>query len=439
MISNTIFIIVSLINSFTLTFSMTNLLPYPINRPNRVAIYVYTAFCQITFFLYIGQSILFFTIGGALLIIVISNKHYIANSLFSLVGYLFAILINYLLTVPLNIMHITITYMSTYNYITLVFVMVYCIITYIITYFIGQFIRKKVNLIDIIIPRKIQLFLFLEIILCTSIFICNILLEEKKGYPSEIVYFNALLFGTFFIITLIIFFFCLRILQKNHELLRVQQEKKSLEEYMKKIEDLYQDMRRFKHDYMNILSTMKYYIDNDESENLKEYFQAKILPTSEKLVGKDAIIGQLSNIKLLELKGILYSKLVSAMNQELNITLEIHDEVDLISMEMLDLATIIGIFMDNAIEAAQESRIKNLVILIVNNPELVTIIISNSTDDTSIELDHIYEKDTSSKEGHCGLGLYSVNKILENYNNVIHSTNFENNIFTQKLEICTTC
>lgn len=140
----------------------------------------------------------------------------------------------------------------------------------------------------------------------------------------------------------------------------------------------------------------------------------------------------------MELKGILYSKLVSAMNQDLNITLEIQDEIDLISMEMLDLATIVGIFMDNAIEAAKESEMKDLIILIVHNPESITIVISNSTDETSIELDRIYEKEVSSKKGHCGLGLYSVNETLGNYDNVIHSTNFKNNIFTQKIEICNT-
>ena len=145
----------------------------------------------------------------------------------------------------------------------------------------------------------------------------------------------------------------------------------------------------------------------------------------------------MSNIRLLELKGILYSKLVVAMNQELDITLEIQDEIESVSMEMLDLSMVIGIFMDNAIEASMDSHMRNLVILIVNNPESVLIIISNSTNDTAIKLDHIYEKDISSKKGHSGLGLYSANMILGKYDNIIHSTNFEDNTFTQKLEICT--
>ncbi|NLL76848.1 MAG: GHKL domain-containing protein [Clostridiales bacterium] len=245
-----------------------------------------------------------------------------------------------------------------------------------------------------------------------------------------------ILFGAFFVITFIIFFFCLRIMYKNQEFQFLKQQKQSLEEYVKKIEDLYQNTRIFKHDYMNILSTMQYYIDDDDIDNLKVFFRTKILPSSQTLTNRDAIISRLSNIKVLELKGILYSKLISAMNQELNITLEIQEEINSISMDMLDLSTVVGCFMDNAIEAAKESEEKKLLILLINNEESVTIVISNSSPEVDIKLDAIYDKDVTYKEGHSGLGLYSANKILDKYNNIIHSTNYNYNIFTQTLEIC---
>lgn len=371
------------------------------------------------------------------MIIAISNKHFIANAILGLFGYLLAVLINCLLTISLNIFNLTSAYVNAFNYFTLIFVLIYGVITYAVTYYAGNYLRKKLPAIGDIIPRQIQILLFLEIVSCASIFVCFILLEESGEYPRSIMYSNTILFGILFIITLIIFIICIRILQKNHELIIKQQEKESLEDYMLKMDDMYQNFRIFKHDYMNILYTMKYYIDNDESDNLKEYFQSTILPTSEKLMDNDTILGQLSNIRLLELKGVLYSKLIAAMNQELNITLEIQDEIKSVSMEMLDLSIIIGIFMDNAIEASVDSHMRNLVILIISNPDSVLIIISNSTNDTAIKLDHIYNKDISFKKGHSGLGLYSANRILEKYDNIIHSTNFEDNIFTQKLEICT--
>ena len=378
-----------------------------------------------------------FTIGGAILIIAFSNKHFIINSLTALLGYLVAVIINYCcLSISLYLLNISPAYMNTYNYFSLLFTIIYGIVTYTITYFLGSYLRSKIEKFITLIPRNIQLLFLLEAVSCTFIFAYNILQSEQQNYPASTIYFNAFLFGAFFIVTLIIFFFCLKIMQKNHDLLSAQREKESLEEYMRKLEDLYQDMRIFKHDYINMLSTMRYYIDNDEPEQLREYFQTKILPTSTKLEGKDAIIGRLSNIKQLELKGILYSKLIAAMNLDLNITLEIQEEILTVPMEMIDLSTVVGALMDNAIEAAQESEQRNLSVALINSPDSVTIIISNSTLDPDISLDRIYEKDVTSKPNHNGLGLYSVSTVLAKYDNVIHSTKHENNIFTQKIELC---
>ena len=209
-----------------------------------------------------------------------------------------------------------------------------------------------------------------------------------------------------------------------------------MEEYMQKLEESYQDMRLFKHDYVNLLSTMQLLIDEDETDKLKELFYTRILPSSHKLAGKDAIIGKLSNIKILELKGILYSKILSAMNQDINFTMEIQEEIHNISMEMLDLVTVIGIFMDNAIEAALVTEDKHMTVIIIDNEVSVTIIISNSAPDIDINLDEIYHRDITYKKNHSGLGLYSAITILNKYNNTIHSTTYNNNIFTQTLEIC---
>lgn len=433
----TSFIWVSLVNSFALMSAMTNLIVFPLRIINKIIIYVYLAFCQIFFFLQFGQNIIPFTIGGAVLIIAASNKHLVLNSLFALIGYLIAIFINYILISILNLFKFTVSDLYSQSYYLLTFVIINTIITYIVSRYLGKYLRLLYNQHKLIFSKEV-LFLFIsEVIVCTSIFAYNIIQGEREGYPTKIIYFNAVLFGTFFIITLIIFFFSLRIMYKNQELEFIKQQKQSLEEYVKKIEDLYQDTRIFKHDYINILSTMQYYIDDDDIDNLKVFFRTKILPSSEALTNKESIIGRLSNIKVLELKSILYAKLISAMNQKLNITLEIQEEISSISMDLLDLSTVVGAFMDNAIEAAKISDEKKLLILLIYNEESVTIVISNSTPSIDIKLDTIYNKDVTYKEGHSGLGLYSSSKILDKYSNVIHSTNYNYNIFTQTLEICT--
>ena len=91
-------------------------------------------------------------------------------------------------------------------------------------------------------------------------------------------------------------------------------------------------------------------------ELLKEFFELKILPASRLLVDKEAVIARLSNIKILELKGIIYGKLVQAMNLDLNIILEITDEILQIDTDLLVLSRVLGIYLDNAIEAAAKTN-----------------------------------------------------------------------------------
>lgn len=124
------------------------------------------------------------------------------------------------------------------------------------------------------------------------------------------------------------------------------------------------------------------------------------------------------------------------MNYGLDIRLEVRDEVTSFSMEMLDLSRIIGIFIDNAIEAAFFSPARTLIIAIIANPSSVTFIISNSTAEHEYPMTDIYKKSFTTKYGHTGLGLHNVTQILSDYKNVLHTTTFKNLMFTQTLEIC---
>lgn len=47
--------------------------------------------------------------------------------------------------------------------------------------------------------------------------------------------------------------------------------KNQIEGYSHIIEDMYSETRRFKHDYINMLSPLKEYIDNEDIEGLSEF------------------------------------------------------------------------------------------------------------------------------------------------------------------------
>ncbi|HEL8800302.1 TPA: ATPase, partial [Listeria monocytogenes] len=63
--------------------------------------------------------------------------------------------------------------------------------------------------------------------------------------------------------------------------LKVQNQKEQLEQlqdYVTTLESLHREMRVFRHDYVNILSTLVGYIDNNDMPGLKYYFENNIVP-----------------------------------------------------------------------------------------------------------------------------------------------------------------
>ena len=72
----------------------------------------------------------------------------------------------------------------------------------------------------------------------------------------------------------------------------------SLSEYACRLEHLYKEIRCFKHDYMNILSSMYAYLDEQRFDELKQYFEKTLLPDGRKLAAEDDLIGKLKNIKI---------------------------------------------------------------------------------------------------------------------------------------------
>lgn len=72
-------------------------------------------------------------------------------------------------------------------------------------------------------------------------------------------------------------------------------------------------MRSFKHDYVNLLTTMSGYMEENNMKELKSYFYQEILPISHSFSENNSRLSSLSFIENLELKGLLSSKLIRAM------------------------------------------------------------------------------------------------------------------------------
>ena len=97
-----------------------------------------------------------------------------------------------------------------------------------------------------------------------------------------------------------------------------------------------------------------------------------------------------------------------------------------------DLTRIIGVYLDNAIEAASTSKDKKLGIEIYEVKGIIQIIISN-TYDNAIEKDKVGNERYSTKGKNRGHGL--LKRILNENNRIISETKITNSLYIQTIKI----
>ncbi|WP_436513242.1 GHKL domain-containing protein [Clostridium thermobutyricum] len=212
-------------------------------------------------------------------------------------------------------------------------------------------------------------------------------------------------------------------------------ELKALQNYINQTEDAYLEMRKFKHDYINILSSIAGYICDEDMKGLEDYFNKKIAPLNRTLENESLKLASLKNVKATEIKGILTIKTIQAQNKGINIDIEILEEIESISWDTILACRGIGILMDNAIEAAEECNYKKINLALIKKEKSKIIIIQNTYKHKNINVKKIYEQSYSTKGNDRGLGLSTLKESISKANNIILDTQISEEFFTQIITI----
>lgn len=137
---------------------------------------------------------------------------------------------------------------------------------------------------------------------------------------------------------------------------------------------------------------------------------------------------------------LLSSKYYLATEQGITINLEVFLDLNEINMKIYELTRILGILLDNAIEASSQCNDKIINISFRNEPKKnrQLIIIQNTYINKDVNTEEIFQKGYSSKlntkDSH-GFGLWEVRQILKKRNNLNLYTTKNSKYFTQQLEI----
>ena len=224
---------------------------------------------------------------------------------------------------------------------------------------------------------------------------------------------------------------------KLHE--RLDQEQalryRDMERYSRHIEELYKEVRSFRHDYTNLLTSLRLGIEEEDMEQIKEVYDSVLKDSSEKLQDNKYDLGRLVNIRDRALKSLLAGKFLKARDKNIVFNVEVPEEIQVEGMRLLDFLTIVSILCDNAIEASAEASQPHVSIAFLKNGAQETFIIENSIKEEDIDISEIFSFGASSKGEERGVGLYTVMKIVESHPNTSLNTTCQNQVFRQVLTV----
>ena len=286
-----------------------------------------------------------------------------------------------------------------------------------------------------ILNIKNGLLILLTLILTLTIFYTNMILQPNNGSTNKIIKINLILFFCYFIILLIIMYVLIKSITKDLEYKNKQIQFENLQQYTDSLEKIYTDMKSFRHDYINILSTMVGYIEEKDMDGLEKHFNRNILPLSKGIESNNYKLGLLKNIKLPELKGVLSSKLIRAQELGIDVLIDIPKSVEKINMDIVDLCRCIGILIDNAVEANVKCDKPSLKIAIFYGSSSIFFTIINNYSEEMPPIYKMFQKGFSTKGENRGLGLNSLKEILGKYNNITIETLNKDDEFIQNIKI----
>ena len=189
----------------------------------------------------------------------------------------------------------------------------------------------------------------------------------------------------------------------------------NLQSYTSHIETMYDDLRRFRHDYKNVLLSLEGAVS---SGDIKE------------------VLSHLENIENIEIKSLVYNKVMTAINDHIDVSIEVVEPFKISpKVKITDAVRIIAILFDNAINAAKKASTKEINFSLFTKGSAQYIVIRNSTVEDKVDLHMLDGNFKGISSGKHSLGLRNLRIILASYPFIQHNSQSENHSVTQEIII----
>lgn len=303
-----------------------------------------------------------------------------------------------------------------------------------VTYYVlVYFLIKRVKLYQLFIKEKNYLLLGLIVYAFIALHIIG-LISMKANQDLTGILITALLLFIQFLFMIYAFYIQNKLFDRRLEDRLNKERENNLKSYLKNLEYSEEKLRRFKHDYRNMLISLRNAIKEDNNDiliNKLDRYSENELDQENFEEYKDLI-----RVKDLQVKSILISKINEIDRNNIKFSFECATKIDNLDklVNPFDLSRIIGIAFDNAIEESKNNQIGEINAYIFQNGKTFTFEIRNKIKNIP-QLSKIQQTGFSTKKNHQGLGLSNINQLKQKYSTLFVNYRINNNWFIFTLNI----
>lgn len=213
-------------------------------------------------------------------------------------------------------------------------------------------------------------------------------------------------------------------------------EQEAMQVYIDELSKQSQDIRKFRHDYINILSSLDGYLEEEDFDELKAYYHQSIQPTRHVFSEHFLRLDDLQKIENSALRSIFTTKLILAQEKGLDVQLEVTEKIQLPqAIDPVLLVRIVGILLDNAIEELIELQEGKLEVALFKLDTDTLLLIQNTVRSAIEPLHQLKVQGFSTKGTSRGLGLSTVDELVSQSPLLLLETTIHPPHFTQKITL----
>ena len=309
------------------------------------------------------------------------------------------------------------------------------IIAYLISLKLGNSLQAQIKTFNDKMQKKLATSILLGAFITLGIFFITVFLRDILVEASLFTLVYALSLSIVFIYLVFSIFAFTESLRKDIELKHKNELLRNLDAYTKDVEAMATEMRKFRHDHMNLMLGFSEFRDNKDWDGFGKYYEKYMGEFSASAEIVEACKNKLGNIQTPELKSVLFAKSMQANTLNINTFIEVEKNIVISDgYNLLDTCRIAGILMDNAIEACKGVEGAIIQLMVTMTEDSVYLVFQN-TCSTPPPMNRIAQKGFTTKEGARGIGLHSASQIVARNSNLTLKTSIKDSYFTQEFTI----